>query len=141
MPMALLAQPDFTGRVVGIDRSRGMLGEAARRLRGAGQCGLALADAGRLPFGDARLDAVSCLEVLEFTAHPRETLRELARVLKPGGVLLISNRVGPDVLWYPGRLCGRGRLEGALQALGLEVLETEAWQTYYDLIWAKKIGP
>jgi hypothetical protein len=46
-----------------------------------------------------------------------------------------------DVLWYPGRLCGRGRLEAALQALGLQVLETEAWQTYYDLIWAKKIGP
>lgn len=141
MSAALLAQPDFEGWVIGVDRSRGMLGEAARRLRGARQCGLALADAGRLPLGDARVDAVSCLEVLEFTAHPRETLRELARVLKPGGVLVISNRVGLDVLWYAGRLCGRGRLEAALQALGLQVLETEAWQTYYDLIWARKIEP
>ncbi len=139
VPAALLAEEDFGGRVLGVDRSSGMLGQASCKPGlVSGRCGLVLADAGSLPVGDARFDAVTCLEVLEFTPRPRAVLRELARTLKPGGVLLISNRVGLDVLWYPGRLCGRGRLEAVLQGLGLEVLETEAWQTYYDLIWARK---
>ncbi|MCL6430631.1 MAG: methyltransferase domain-containing protein [Anaerolineae bacterium] len=139
VPAALLAEEDFCGRVLGVDRSPGMLGQASCKPGVVSErCGLVLGDAGSLPVGDARFDAVICLEVLEFTACPQEVLRELTRALKPGGVLLISNRVGLDALWYPGRLCGRGRLEAALRLLGLEVVETETWQTYYDLIWARK---
>jgi len=138
LPGALVAEADFQGRVAGVDRSRGMLAQAERRLAGHGAAGLVRADAGRLPFADETFDAVACVEALEFTQQPRETLREMVRVLRPGGVLLVSNRVGWDALAYPGRLCGRGRLERALAGMGLEVVESERWQVYYDLVWGRK---
>lgn len=47
-------------------------------------------DASRLPVADASIDTVVLLEVLEHLEHPREALDEIARVLKPGGRLLLS---------------------------------------------------
>ncbi len=151
LPLALERAVCFDGQVVGVDRSAGMLERARAKVaaesagpqpgrREADGSGIALAraDAGRLPFLDATFDAVACLEGLEFTARPQESLDEMVRVLKPGGTLLASNRVGWDALCFPGRLCGRGRLERALVRMGLEVIESERWQTYYDLVWARK---
>lgn len=43
-----------------------------------------------LPFPDASFDAVLCTEVLEHIAEPAETIREIYRVLKPGGRLLLT---------------------------------------------------
>jgi len=48
------------------------------------------ADASRLPLADASFDAVVMLEVLEHLRHPRQALAEAARVLRPGGRLLLS---------------------------------------------------
>lgn len=42
-------------------------------------------DAASVPFGDACFDGVFCLEVLEHVPEPESVLREIARVLKPGG--------------------------------------------------------
>lgn len=49
-------------------------------------------DAGRLPHGDASLDAVIAPQVLEHLPDPQAMLDEIARVLKPGGVLVVSAR-------------------------------------------------
>jgi SAM-dependent methyltransferase len=43
-----------------------------------------------LPFPDASFDAVLCTEVLEHIADPAETIREIHRVLKPGGRLVLT---------------------------------------------------
>jgi len=43
-----------------------------------------------LPFADASFDLVWCTEVLEHVVKPSVTLREINRVLKPGGKLLLS---------------------------------------------------
>ena len=139
LPLSLMAEPIPGLRVVGIDCSPGMLGRAQRKLEPYPHVqALALADAGYLPFADDAFTAVTCLEAIEFTPRPRATLRELVRVLQPGGVLLISNRVGVDCLWFPDQRCGRGRVEAWLRELGLVDIEREAWQVYYDLVWAKK---
>lgn len=47
-------------------------------------------DGHHLPFKDASFDAVLCNQVMEHVAHPQKLVRELARVLKPGGLGLIS---------------------------------------------------
>jgi len=47
-------------------------------------------DASRLPIADASIDTVVFFEVLEHLEDPREALEEIARVLRPGGRLLLS---------------------------------------------------
>ena len=49
-----------------------------------------LCDAARVPLPDASCDAVLCGELLEHVAHPEEVLREAWRLLRPGGVLLLT---------------------------------------------------
>jgi len=43
-----------------------------------------------IPLGDGEMDAVLCTEVLEHLAYPLRALQELKRILKPGGILLIT---------------------------------------------------
>ncbi|MCZ6597177.1 MAG: class I SAM-dependent methyltransferase [Planctomycetota bacterium] len=47
-------------------------------------------DGNRLPFADASLDTVLCTEVLEHVREPDRFVAEMARVLKPGGRLLLT---------------------------------------------------
>jgi ubiquinone/menaquinone biosynthesis C-methylase UbiE len=139
VPLALLREPDFGGQVVGVDRSPGMLAQAQTATwEYADRVTLLRQDAEALAFADATFDGVTCLEALEFMLHPASVVRELVRVLKPGGLLLLTNRVGPDAPFYPARLCGRGRLEAHLQQAGLEDIRTQRWQVDYDLIWARR---
>jgi len=51
---------------------------------------LTVADAQRLPFADASFDRIICTETLEHVADAQLALRELARVLRPGGRLAVS---------------------------------------------------
>lgn len=44
----------------------------------------------RLPFGDSQFDAVVCVEGLEHIEHPANAVREFARIVRPGGRLVIS---------------------------------------------------
>ena len=139
IPLALLRQWEFTGWVVGVDRSVAMMHEGAGSLSDfAPRAALIRADAAALPFRDEAFDAVCCLESLEFMSDPRAVVRAMMRTLRPGGVLMISNRVGPDARWLPGRLCGRGRLEVYLAEVGFVEIDSQRWQIHYDLIWAEK---
>jgi demethylmenaquinone methyltransferase/2-methoxy-6-polyprenyl-1,4-benzoquinol methylase len=70
-------------RVVGVDRSAGMLAEARRRVNGSVELVEASADA--LPFADGEFDALTFTYLLRYVDDPAATLRELARVVTPGG--------------------------------------------------------
>ena len=79
------------GLLVGMDMNRPMLQQAARRLakRGEHRVNLAQADALKLPFGDNSLDLVTIGYGLRNLASMEDGLREITRVLKPGGRLVI----------------------------------------------------
>lgn len=47
-------------------------------------------DGHTLPFSDASIDGVLCTQVLEHSPTPNELIREIARILKPGGRLVLS---------------------------------------------------
>lgn len=141
LPLALMRQFQFDGTVVGIDRSRGMLREAQDAVGVYDdRITLLLEDARVLSFREASFDCVTCLEALEFMPDPEGVIQEMLRVLKPGGVLLVSNRVGKDARFFPGQLCGRGNVEDYLRELGMKRVHMERWQVHYDLIWARKDG-
>src|SRR5215510_298406 len=74
--------------VVGIDPTQALLAQASKR-DPSGDYLLARAEA--LPFADAGFDLVISYLTLIDIADFRAALRELARVLKPGGILLIAN--------------------------------------------------
>ncbi len=141
LPRALLRQPAFDGQVIGLDLSRRMLREAVRMTaQFTDRVVYIWQDARRLPFDDDTFDAVTCLEALEFTPDPQEVLAELVRVLRPGGVLLVTNRIGRDARLLPGRVFPRDRFAEVLRSFPLESVKVQAWQVDYDLGWAIKAG-
>jgi ubiquinone/menaquinone biosynthesis C-methylase UbiE len=91
-----------------------------------------------LPFNANTFDIVTSFEVLEFTPDPHETLAELARVLHPGGWLLITNRVGWEAKWILGRFFPRKSFSLILEEIGLCDVTVYPWQMDYDLAWARK---
>ena len=85
--------------VVGVDLTPEMLG-VARRLaaeRGLTEVEFRLGDAEALPLADASFDRVTCRIALHHFPNPGQAAREMARVLKPGGrLILVDNIVPPD---------------------------------------------
>jgi demethylmenaquinone methyltransferase/2-methoxy-6-polyprenyl-1,4-benzoquinol methylase len=71
--------------VVGVDQSAEMLAEARRRVDGRVRLVEARAEA--LPFEDGAFDALTFTYLLRYVDDPPATLRELARVVKPGGTI------------------------------------------------------
>ncbi|MFF3287048.1 class I SAM-dependent methyltransferase [Streptomyces sp. NPDC003023] len=86
-----------SGVVLGVDLTPEMLDAA--RLAGRDRSGrLLLADVGRLPLRTRSLDAVFGAGLISHLPEPSENLRELARVVRPGGVLALFHPVGRAAL-------------------------------------------
>jgi demethylmenaquinone methyltransferase/2-methoxy-6-polyprenyl-1,4-benzoquinol methylase len=77
--------------VVGLDQSEEMLAGARAKLAAdpevAARVELVRGEAERLPFGDAEFDALTFTYLLRYVDDPLLTLRELARVVRPGGTI------------------------------------------------------
>lgn len=88
-----------TRQALGVDASRDMLALARARLseRGLAQsCTVRQADMYRLPLSDRGFDAVTLQMVLHYAEDPAAALAEAARVLRPGGVLLVADLAPHD---------------------------------------------
>ena len=139
LPLALLRHEQFSGQVVGLDLSRRMLQQAASKLDDdLAHVDLVYAPAAPLPFPDSAFDAVTFLEALEFVDDPQAVLAEIARVLRPGGVLLTTIRI--NVHTMPGKLWTTERMRAELDMLGLAAIRFEPWQVEYSKVWAQKPG-
>jgi demethylmenaquinone methyltransferase/2-methoxy-6-polyprenyl-1,4-benzoquinol methylase len=76
--------------IVGLDQSPEMLESARTRIHAAGlddRIRLVEAAADQLPFGDGEFDGLTFTYLLRYVDDPAATLRELARVVKPGGTI------------------------------------------------------
>ncbi|MGW7080185.1 class I SAM-dependent methyltransferase [Streptomyces sp. NPDC054871] len=86
-----------SGVVLGVDLTPAML-EAATRAGRDREGRLLLADVTRLPVRDAVLDAVFGAGLISHLPDPAENLRELRRVVRPGGALALFHPIGRAAL-------------------------------------------
>jgi demethylmenaquinone methyltransferase / 2-methoxy-6-polyprenyl-1,4-benzoquinol methylase len=92
-------------RVTGVDLTPQMLLEGAAnvaRSRQSGRVDLVLARAEQLPFPDATFEALTFTYLLRYVESPTATLRELVRVVKPGGLIASLEFYVPEGrVWHP----------------------------------------
>lgn len=109
--------------------------EAAQLARSRGRGEVRTGRLEALPWNDATFDLITCLDVIEHTPDDRLTLRELRRVCKPGGWLLVTVPAYQG-LWslhdeanHHYRRYSRGRLRSAALAGGWQVERMTSFNT------------
>ena len=99
----LLADRLGPGRAIGVEPNEEMRAEAIRRARAAGSVAEFVAGvADDLPFGDDSVNLIWCERVLQHLSDAPAAVREFARVLRPGGRLVVldsdhASRVTADI--------------------------------------------
>ena len=132
MPRDLLDIGTGTGRMLevlaprvvhalGIDQSREMLAVARVNLERAGLADslVRLGDMYQLPLADASFDAIIIHQVLHYADRPAEAIAEAARVLRPGGILVVVD-FAPHALEFL-------REEHAHRRLGFTDIDISQW--------------
>ena len=96
----LLDQVGENGAVVGLDASPQMLAVAAHRCRAHANVDFLEADATSLPVDDAGFDRAVCVQVLEYVPDVDAGLREIHRVLRPGGRAVVWDVDWATLSWH-----------------------------------------
>jgi ArsR family transcriptional regulator len=86
----------FVARVVGVDESAAMLQAARRRLQEFQNVDLRRGELEALPIDEGRLDVATLVLVLHHVPEPERAVAEVARVLKPGGRLVLVDMLPHD---------------------------------------------
>ena len=129
--MLELFAPRFR-RGIGLDLSPAMLAYARAKLERAGltHAQVRQGDIYDLPLGDQTADAVVMHQVLHFLSDPQRAIREAARVLAPGGRLLIVDFAPHELEFLRDQYAherlgfGRAQLRQWLEDCGLAVAES-----------------
>jgi SAM-dependent methyltransferase len=126
--IAALATRATRGLVVGVDHSQVMIGQARRRNRAAIQAGrvrLIHTPVERLSISDGPFDAALAVNTVGMWPDPTARLRELARLLRPGGrIALVSQPRCPGATAATSAAAAN-ELAGLLTEAGFEHLRTE----------------
>lgn len=110
-------------RLFGVDISEPMLEKARQRvatLRLHNVEGLAVMDAERLDFPDGSFDVVVAQYVVTAVPNPEAALDEFARVVRPGGEIVLTSRIGAE-----------SGLRGALEKILSPVANRLGWRTEF----------
>ena len=133
--MKMLLQSDDQRELYGIDLSEKMLSVAEGKL--SGKVRLVLGDSEHLPFTDNFFDVVYCNDSFHHYPAPENVIREVQRVLKPGGTFLIGD------CWQP--LVGRAIMnfymrhskEGDVKIYSKEEMVSLLSQCFHDISWER----
>ena len=125
-----------TSRVVGVDLSEPMLQKAIEKVRDQDLVqvsGLAAMDACRLGFADGQFDAVAFPFVITLVPDPERALDEAARVLRPGGEIIVASKLGAD-----------DGVQAALETWIAPVVKAIGWSSTFKYsrlqAWARRNG-
>ena len=138
----------------GVDASPAMLSAGRARAKAAGlDITFVEGDAGALPFADATFDTVTAVTVLCFVPDAEHAVREIARVLRPGGRLVIgelgryspwaakrriSGWLGSDT-WRKARFKSAAELRGMVEAAGLSIEAVRGAVYYPPVAWCARL--
>jgi ArsR family transcriptional regulator len=86
----------FVARIVAVDASTAMLQAAKKRLARFGHIDLRRGELESLPIDHARLDLATLMLVLHHVPEPERAVAEVARVVKPGGRVVIADMLPHD---------------------------------------------
>ena len=133
--LKLILQEDTHKELCGIDLSEKMLAVAKSKL--PEQVKLVLGDSESLPFSDNAFDVVYCNDSFHHYPDPENVIREVQRVLKPGGTFLIGD------CWQP--LVGRAIMnfymrhskEGDVKIYSKEEMVSLLSQCFHDISWER----
>ena len=148
-------------RVVGLDSDFESLALAGRYVNLIDSWGMVKASAtlmmgwcDRLPFADAAFDRILCTEVLEHVPDDRAVIREMVRVLRPGGSVAVSvpDSLSESIFWRmsyqyrntPGghvRIYSRWEIASKLKDAGLPLYAVRFRHAFETLYWLARIGP
>lgn len=108
-------------RVIGIDGSRRMLAAARTKLEEANLSNVELrqGDANDLPLEDGEVDAALAHMVLQYLPTPADAVREMARIVRPGGQVVVVDFIRHNEAWM--------RHELGVQWQGFSPDEVESW--------------
>jgi ubiquinone/menaquinone biosynthesis C-methylase UbiE len=127
-----------------------------RQGKGAGMVRLVVGDAIRLPFRDASFEAVVAVHLFHLIGEWQQALKEIGRVLSPGGTLLRCWNERWQSHWQPGTDDIRSRWSQIVQELGGSTSHPGAWEEHVtawllqhgytleqvaDLTWQQEIIP
>lgn len=118
-----LPQYQRTTRLVGIDISESMLRKACDRVRNLGLDNvekIAVMDAEALDFPDNSFDVIVAQYVVTAVPNPELALDEFARVIRPGGEVIITTRIG----------AGKG-LRGSIEKALMPITSKLGWRTEF----------
>jgi demethylmenaquinone methyltransferase/2-methoxy-6-polyprenyl-1,4-benzoquinol methylase len=99
-----LARRAPSRQVIGVDQSTEMLDAGRARVKAAGlseRINLREGRAEALPFADGEFDALTFTYLLRYVDDPAATMRELARVVRPGGTIAMLEFGVPSGIWRP----------------------------------------
>ena len=122
-----LPQYKPTTRLVGVDIADAMLEKARERVRRLSLSNveeIAVMDAEALRFEDASFDVVVAQYVVTAVPHPERALDEFARVVRPGGEIVITTRIGAE-----------GGLRGTIEKTLMPITSRLGWRTEFS--WAR----
>jgi ArsR family transcriptional regulator len=116
------------GRAAGLDNNQAMLALARDRMAAAGHahCSLRHGDLYAAPFDDNRFDMITAHLVLHYLDTPAQAIREMARLLAPGGVVILAD-------FAPHNL-DRLREDHAHRRLGFSTAQITRWLEAAGLI-------